>query len=233
MLAFRDRGARGKAELGWLSSRHSFSFGHYHDPRHMGFRALRVINEDRVIPGAGFPTHSHADMEIISYVLKGALEHKDSLGTGAVIRPGELQRMSAGTGVEHSEFNASASEPVHFLQIWIVPAQHGNAPSYEQKALPRAEAGETRLDLIGSPDGREGSVTIHQDVLLYRVMLADGGTLDVPLAPGRHAWVQVARGTVEIDGGEMREGDGLAISDATTLAFSSTTGAELLVFDLA
>jgi redox-sensitive bicupin YhaK (pirin superfamily) len=233
MLVFRDRSARGKAELGWLSSRHSFSFGHYHDPKHMGFRALRVINEDRVIPGAGFPTHSHADMEIISYVLEGALEHKDSLGTGAVIRPGELQRMSAGTGVEHSEFNASGSEPVHFLQIWMVPAQRGNAPSYEQKALPRAEVGETRLDLIGSPDGRGGSVTIHQDVLLYRAMLADGGALNVPIAPGRHAWVQVARGTVEIDGGELREGDGLAISDAATLAFCSMTGAELLVFDLA
>jgi redox-sensitive bicupin YhaK (pirin superfamily) len=233
MLAFRDRGARGKAELGWLSSRHSFSFGGYQDPQHMGFRALRVINEDRVIPGAGFGTHSHADMEIISYVLEGALEHKDSLGTGAVIRPGEIQRMSAGTGVEHSEFNASGSEPVHFLQIWIIPAQRGIVPSYEQKALPSVEAGETRLDLIGSPDGREGSVIIHQDLLLYRAMLADGGVLNIPIASGRHAWVQVARGTVEIDGGEMREGDGLAISDAAALALNSTTGAELLVFDLA
>lgn len=234
MLAFRDRGARGKAEMGWLSSRHSFSFGHYHDPRHMGFRALRVINEDRVIPGAGFPTHGHSDMEIVSYVLEGALEHRDSLGTGAVIRPGELQRMSAGTGVEHSEYNASTSEPVHFLQIWIVPAERGLAPGYEQKALAPVADGETRLDLIGSPDGRQGSVTIHQDVLLYRATIADGGTLSVPLAPGRHAWVQVARGTVEIDGGgEMREGDGLAASDTGELRLTTATGAELLVFDLA
>lgn len=233
MLAFRDRGARGKAEMGWLSSRHSFSFGEYRDPRHMGFRALRVINEDRVVPGAGFPTHSHADMEIISYVLEGALEHKDSLGTGAVIRPGEIQRMSAGTGVEHSEFNASGSEPVHFLQIWIVPAERGIEPSYEQTELPAVAEGESRLDLIGSPEGRGGSVTIHQDVLLYRAVLGEGGRLTVPIAAGRHAWVQVARGIAEIDGGEMREGDGLAISDAEALTLTSATGAELLIFDLA
>jgi len=233
MLVFRDRNARGKAEMGWLSSRHSFSFGHYRDPSHMGFRALRVINEDQVIPGAGFPTHSHADMEILSYVLAGALEHKDSLGVGAVIRPGELQRMSAGTGVEHSEFNASKSEPVRFLQIWIEPASRGIAPSYEQRALPKAMEGETRLDLIGSQDGRNGSVTIHQDVLLYRAILGEGGAIEVPVAPDRHAWVQVARGTVEVQGGELREGDGLAVSDQSALTIKSTTGAELLVFDLA
>jgi redox-sensitive bicupin YhaK (pirin superfamily) len=219
--------------MGWLSSRHSFSFGHYHDPKHMGFRALRVINEDRVIPGAGFPKHGHADMEIISYVLDGALEHKDSIGTGAVIRPGELQRMSAGTGVEHSEFNASSTDPVHFLQIWIVPETRGIAPSYEQKTLPPVAEGETRLDLIGSRDGREGSVTIHQDVSLYRATLAEGGALSVPIAPGRHAWVQVARGVRELDGGELREGDGLAVSDVADLNLSSAIGAELLVFDLA
>jgi redox-sensitive bicupin YhaK (pirin superfamily) len=233
MLTFRDRGARGKAEMGWLSSRHSFSFGHYRDPRHMGFRALRVINEDRVVPGAGFPTHGHADMEIISYVLEGALEHKDSLGTGAVVRPGELQRMSAGTGVEHSEFNASDRDSLHFLQIWIVPDRQGIEPDYEQKALPPVAEGESRLDLIGSPDGRDGSVTIHQDVLLYRAVLADGGALTVPLAPGRHAWVQVARGTAEVEGGELREGDGLAVSDSATLQITTRTGGELLVFDLA
>lgn len=233
MLAFRDRGARGKAEMGWLSSRHSFSFGHYHDPQHMGFRALRVINEDRVIPGAGFSTHSHADMEIISYVLSGALAHKDSLGIGAVIRPGEIQRMSAGTGVEHSEFNASDSEPVHFLQIWIVPDRQGIPPSYEQTAMPPVSEGETRLDPIGSPDGRDGSVTIHQDVRLYRAVIAEGGELSVPIAAGRHAWVQVARGIADIEGGELREGDGLAVSESERLHLSSATGAELLVFDLA
>lgn len=238
MLAFRDRGARGRVDMGWLDSRHSFSFGHYHDPGHMGHRALRVINEDRVIPGAGFPTHAHADMEIISYVLDGALEHKDSIGTGSVIRPGELQRMSAGSGIRHSEYNASASEPVHFLQIWIVPDRRGLAPGYEQKTLPAVAEGETRLDLIGSPDGRDGSVTIHQDVLLYRATLADGGRIELPLAPGRHAWVQVARGIAEVEadadgGGEMRAGDGLAVSDAGMLRLASATGAELLVFDLA
>ncbi|HEV2605590.1 MAG TPA: pirin family protein [Microvirga sp.] len=233
MLEFRDRGARGKAEMGWLSSRHTFSFGHYHDPKHMGFRALRVINEDRVTPGAGFPTHAHADMEIISYVLDGALEHKDSLGTGSVIRPGEIQRMSAGSGISHSEYNASTDTPVQFLQIWIVPDARGIEPSYEQKALPPVAEGESRLDLIGSPEGGEDAVTIHQDVRLYRATLAGGGELTVPIAPGRHVWVQVARGIAEVDGVELREGDGLAVSDVTELRLSSPIGAELLVFDLA
>jgi hypothetical protein len=233
MLAFRDRDARGKAELGWLSSRHTFSFGNYFDPAQMGFRTLRVINEDRVVPGAGFPTHGHSDMEIISYVLEGALEHKDSLGTGAVIRPGEVQRMTAGTGVRHSEYNASPSEPVHFLQIWIEPAQLDLEPGYEQKKLPDVRDGETRLDLIGSPDGREGSITIHQDVLLYRAILAAGDSLTVPLPPERSAWVQVVRGIVDLDGGELRESDGLAVNETTDLKFTSSTGAELLVFDLA
>ena len=233
MLAFRDRGTRGKAELGWLSSRHSFSFGHYHDPKHMGFRSLRVINEDRVIPGAGFQTHSHADMEIISYVLEGALEHKDSLGTGAVIRPGEIQRMSAGTGVSHSEYNASKTDPVHFLQIWIVPDTNGIAPSYEQITMPAVPQGESRLDVIGSHGGKNGGVTIHQDVQLYRAMLAEGGNISVPIAPGRHAWVQVARGIAELDGEEMREGDGLAISKTDVFGLNSSAGAEILIFDLA
>lgn len=233
MLAFRDRGARGKAELGWLSSRHSFSFGSYHDPKHMGFRSLRVINEDRVIPGAGFQTHSHADMEIISYVLDGALEHKDSLGTGAVIRPGEIQRMSAGTGVSHSEFNASKTEPVHFLQIWITPDRSGLDPSYEQIAMPVVPQGESRLDIIGSPDGKNGGVTIHQDVQLYRATIAEGGNISAPIAADRHAWVQIARGVAELDGEEMREGDGLAISGREFLSLSSSIGAEALIFDLA
>ena len=233
MLHVRDRGARGKAEMGWLSSRHTFSFGQYRDPKHMGFRALRVINEDRVIPGAGFPTHSHSDMEIISYVLEGALEHKDSLGTGAVIRPGEIQRMSAGAGVQHSEFNASSTDPVHFLQIWVIPEAPGLQPSYEQKALPPVAEGESRLHLIGSRDGQNGSVVIHQDVALYRATIAAGGSLQIPLAPGRHAWLQVARGIVKIEDGELREGDGLAVSDAQSLTMTSGTGAEVLVFDLA
>lgn len=233
MLAFRDRNARGEARMGWLDSKHSFSFGHYHDPKHMGFRALRVINEDRVTPGAGFPTHAHADMEILSYVLEGALEHKDSIGTGSVIRPGEIQRMSAGTGIRHSEYNASQDAPVHFLQIWIVPEKRGIEPSYEQKALPPVAEGESRLDLIGAPEGGDDAVLIHQDVRLYRAILAAGGALGVPIAPGRHAWVQVARGIAEIEGGELREGDGLAVSDVTELKLSSAIGAELLVFDLA
>lgn len=233
MLAFRDRGARGKAETGWLSSRHSFSFGQYRDPKHMGFRALRVINEDRMIPGAGFPAHDHADMEILSYVLDGALRHEDSLGTGSVIRPGELQRMSAGSGIRHSERNASDQDPVRFLQIWILPDRRGIEPSYEQRALPPAAEGETRLDLIGSPDGRGGTVTIHQDVLLHRATLGAGGRLDVPLRPGRHAWVQAVRGVAELDGGELREGDGVAVSEAAAIRLTSPIGAELLVFDLA
>ena len=232
MLAFRDRDSRGKAELGWLSSRHSFSFGDYYDAAHMGFRALRVINEDRVVPGAGFPTHSHSDMEIISYVIEGALEHKDSLGTGAIIRPGELQRMTAGTGVRHSEYNPSDTEPVHFLQIWITPGQTGLPPGYEQIALPRVSDGDTRLDLIGSPDGRDGSITIHQDVLLYRAIIAPGASLTVPLTSERNAWVQVVRGIVELDGGELREGDGLAVSGTSNLRLAAKTGAELLAFDL-
>ena len=230
---FRDRDARGKADLGWLSSRHSFSFGDYHDPKHMGFRSLRVINEDRAIPGAGFQTHSHSDMEIISYVLEGALEHKDSLGTGAVIRPGEIQRMSAGTGVSHSEFNASKTEPVHFLQVWILPDRKGIAPSYEQIEMPAAPQGESRLDVIGSFDGKNGGVTIHQNVQLYRAIIAESGSLSVPIGAARHAWVQIARGIAELDGREMREGDGLAIDETEMLNLTSTAGAEVLIFDLA
>jgi redox-sensitive bicupin YhaK (pirin superfamily) len=233
MLKLRDRDERGSVELGWLSSRHSFSFGHYHNPQHMGFRSLRVINEDRVVPGAGFPTHSHSDMEIISYVLEGALEHKDSLGTGAIIKPGEIQRMSAGTGIRHSEFNASQSDPVHFLQIWIEPDRGGGAPSYEQKTLPPLVNGENRLDLIGSPEGQEGAIKIHQDVRLYRVVLGQNGCLSVPISPGHYAWVQVARGTAEVDDRQLREGDGLSVSEASALKLTSSAGAELLVFDLA
>jgi redox-sensitive bicupin YhaK (pirin superfamily) len=234
MFAFRDRDARGRANIGWLDSRHSFSFGHYHDPAHMGFRALRVINEDRVAPGAGFPPHGHADMEIISYVLKGGLAHRDSLGTGSVIRPGEIQKMSAGTGIQHSEMNASGEEPVHFYQIWILPEARGLAPGYEQVALPSVAEGETRLDRIGGRDGGEGAITIHQDVTLWRATIAAGGALEIPVKPGRHVWLQATQGVAELeDGGELRAGDGVAASDVARLRLSSAVGAELLLFDLA
>lgn len=233
MMSFRDRDARGRAQMGWLDSRHSFSFGHYRDPAHMGFGALRVINEDRVIGGAGFPPHEHADMEILSYVLEGGLEHRDSLGTGTVIRPGEIQRMSAGTGVRHSEYNASKDEPVHFLQIWLLPERRGIEPSYEQKRLPEVPEGTSRLDLIASRDGSEGAVKVHQDVRIWRATLAAGGKLTLELDPGRRAWVQAARGIATLGGGELRAGDGVGATDETQLELASEIGAELLVFDLA
>lgn len=234
MFAFRDRDARGHARMGWLDSRHSFSFGHYHDPAQMGFRALRVINEDRVAPGAGFPAHGHADMEILSYVLEGGLAHRDSLGTGSVIRPGEIQRMSAGTGIQHSEMNASGDKPVHFYQIWLLPEARGLAPGYEQVALPPVADGETRLDRIGGREPRAGALTIHQDVTLWRASLAAGGRLELPIAPGRHAWLQATRGVAELeDGGELRAGDGVAASGVARLGLTSDIGAELLIFDLA
>lgn len=232
MITVRNRDERGAVNMGWLDSRHSFSFGHYHDPAHMGFRALRVINDDRVIPGAGFPTHGHADMEIVSYVLDGALEHKDSLGTGSVIRPGEVQRMSAGTGIRHSEYNASRQDAVHFLQIWILPERKGIAPGYEQTSFPEAEK-RGRLRLVGSRDGREGSVTIHQDVDLYAALLDDGEEASFTLRPGRHAWVQVARGQVRLNGVVLKDGDGAAVSDETALTLDHGIGAEVLLFDLA
>ncbi|HEY0837679.1 MAG TPA: pirin family protein [Azospirillum sp.] len=232
MITIRNRDERGAVDMGWLDSRHSFSFGHYHDPAHMGFRALRVINDDRVIPGAGFPTHGHADMEIVSYVLEGALEHKDSLGTGSVIRPGEVQRMSAGTGIRHSEYNASQEAPAHFLQIWILPERRGLAPGYEQKAF--ADTGKRgRLRLVGSRDGRDGSVTIHQDVDLHAALLDGEERADFALRPGRHAWVQVARGQVRLNGVVLKEGDGAAVSDEPTLTLDGGVGAEVLLFDLA
>jgi redox-sensitive bicupin YhaK (pirin superfamily) len=227
----RQAADRGHADHGWLDTRHTFSFGSYYDPRFVGFRVLRVINEDRVAPGQGFPTHAHRDMEIISYVLEGGLEHRDSLGTGSVIRPGDVQRMSAGTGVRHSEFNASASEPVHFLQIWIEPATVGIAPGYEQKAF-SDEDKRGRLRLVASPDGAEGSVTIHQDARVYATRLAPGVELVHPLAPGRHAWVQVARGALSLGGQRLREGDGAAVSEESTLMLVGAKDAEALVFDL-
>jgi len=231
MIVVRDRSSRGLTETGWLDSRHSFSFGEYYDPGHMGFGTLRVINEDRVIPGAGFGTHAHRDMEIISYVLSGALEHKDSLGTGSVILPGEVQRMSAGTGITHSEFNHSKSEPVHFLQIWILPERQGLPPSYEQKRFPIEER-RGRFRLLGDRNGTDGAIIIHQDVRLYAADLQPGETVAHELAEGRHAWLQVTRGVVMLDGDELREGDGAAISDERSIQLTTDTGAEVLLFDL-
>ncbi|CAO3451004.1 Pirin [Azospirillum argentinense] len=232
MITIRNRDERGAVNMGWLNSKHSFSFGHYYDPAHMGFRALRVINDDRVIPGAGFPTHGHADMEIVSYVLDGALEHKDTLGTSSVIRPGDVQRMSAGSGIQHSEYNASKKDPVHFLQIWILPNEEGMVPGYEQKAFEREEK-QGRLRLVGSQDGRDGSVVIHQDVDLYATLLDEGDSVTHELRPGRHAWVQVARGQVRLNGEILKEGDGAAISKEESLTLDGVVSAEVLLFDLA
>jgi redox-sensitive bicupin YhaK (pirin superfamily) len=235
MIKVRQAADRGRTEIGWLDSRHTFSFGEYHDPTNMGFRVLRVINDDRVAPAAGFPTHGHSDMEIISYVLSGALEHKDSLGTGSVIRPGDVQRMTAGSGVRHSEFNASPDQPVHFLQIWIIPERRGLAPGYEQKSYPGAEL-RGRLRLVGSRDGRDGSVTIHQDVALHAGRLAKGERVIQALAPGRSAFVHVASGAVELDGQALGEGDGAAVTAQESFTLGGTGAGkgdgEVLVFDL-
>lgn len=231
MLTIRHAEERGLADFGWLNSRHTFSFGHYHDPKFMGFGPLRVINEDRVQPGQGFGTHGHSDMEIISYVLDGALEHKDSIGTGSIIRPGDVQRMTAGTGVRHSEFNASDAESVHFLQIWIIPEENGLEPSYEQKAFIDDEK-RGRLRLVGSRDGRDGSVTIHQDVDLYAALLGDGDSVSHELAAGRKAWVQVAKGSAVLNGKPLQAGDGVAIESPVTITLSGAPAAEVLLFDM-
>jgi quercetin 2,3-dioxygenase len=233
MLKIRKSEDRGRADFGWLDSRHTFSFGEYHDPAHMGFGPLRVINDDRVAGGGGFPTHAHADMEIVTYVLEGALEHKDSLGTGSVIRPGDVQRMTAGTGIRHSEYNASKTEPVHLLQIWIVPEKRSLAPGYEQKTISREEM-RGRLRLIGSRDGRDGSVTIHQDVALYAAHLGPSESVGHTLGDGRAAWVQVASGKASINGTSIAAGDGVAISNVSNVKIDgSEAGTELLLFDLA
>jgi redox-sensitive bicupin YhaK (pirin superfamily) len=230
-MQIRRSDERGAAEFGWLRSRHTFSFGSYHDPKYMGFGVLRVINEDRVEPGQGFQTHGHRDMEIVSYVLAGALEHKDSLGTGSVIRPGDVQRMSAGTGIHHSEFNHSKAEGVHFLQIWILPERDGIAPSYEQKHFTEDER-RGRLRLVGSRDGRDGSVTIHQDVDLYTALLTEGDRLTLALRAGRDGWLQVASGEVTLNGERLVEGDGIAVAEAGMLAIESRGNAEILLFDM-
>ena len=231
MITLRKASERGHARHGWLESRHTFSFADYHDPAHMGFRALRVINEDRVAPARGFQTHSHRDMEILSYVLEGALEHRDSLGTGSVIRPGDVQRMSAGTGVTHSEFNASASEPVHFLQIWLLPEREGLPPSYEQQHFaPEERRG--RLRLVASREGRDGSLRIHRDAAVHAALLAPGEAVEHALAPGRHAWLQLARGACTLNGLTLEAGDGAAVSREASLRVEGVRDAELLLFDL-
>jgi redox-sensitive bicupin YhaK (pirin superfamily) len=232
MIRIRKSEDRGHLDHGWLNTYHSFSFAGYYDPQQMGFRELRVINEDRVQPGQGFGTHPHRDMEIISYVLQGALGHKDSMGNGSVIRPGEVQRMSAGTGITHSEFNPSQEEPVHFLQIWIEPAKGGLAPGYEQKFFPDEEK-KGKLRQIASADGRDGSVTINQDVNLYAALLEAGEGVVHQLPAGRHAWLQVVRGSVQANGHLLEQGDGAAVSDEYSLQIAGMEQAEILLFDLA
>jgi quercetin 2,3-dioxygenase len=232
MISLRPSHERFHTDIGWLNSRHSFSFGEHYDPAHVGFRSLRVINEDIVGPGKGFPRHPHRDMEIISVVLDGALEHRDSTGTGSTIRRDDVQRMTAGTGVFHSEYNPSIKEPVHFLQIWIVPEKTGLTPSYEQKRLP-VDEGAGKLRLIASRDGRDGSVTVHQDAAVYRAVLRAGESITHPLAAGRHAWIQVARGTAGLGDQALAAGDGAAVTGEPTIAITATGDAELLLFDLA
>lgn len=232
MITVRRSQDRGHFDHGWLDTRHTFSFAGYHDPAHMGFGPLRVVNEDRVRPGEGFGTHGHRDMEIISWVLEGALAHRDSTGGGGTLRPGEVQRMSAGTGVTHSEFNGSAEAPVHFLQVWIVPDRAGHRPSYEQAAVP-AEARRGRLALIAAPEGAGGATTIHQDARVYATLLDGTERVTHPLAPGRRAWVQVARGQVVVNGARLDAGDGAALTGEAAVEVAAAGGpAEALVFDL-
>ena len=232
MISVLPSSERFHTEAGWLDSRHTFSFADHYDPDRLGYRALRVINDDRVEPARGFGSHSHRDMEIITYVLSGELAHKDSMGNGSVIRPGDVQRMSAGTGVVHSETNPSRTEPVHFLQIWIVPDRPGHQPGYEQKAFTEADR-RGRLRLVASRDGHDGSVSIHQDASIYAALLEGGERVSHEPAAGRHAWVHVARGTVELNGQTLREGDGASVSGERRLDVAARDPAEVLVFDLA
>jgi len=232
MITIRPAEQRGHANHGWLDSYHTFSFANYYDPDHMGFRSLRVINEDRVDGGQGFGSHPHRDMEIISYVIEGAISHRDSMGTGSVIKPGDVQRMSAGTGVTHSEFNASKTELVHFLQIWLLPAERGIKPGYEQKTFDKADKN-GRLLLVASPDGRDGSVTIHTDAALYAGIFEAGQASELSIAPGRHAWVHVVRGNIRVNGSDLKAGDGAAISDEAAVRVEGVNQGEVLVFDLA
>lgn len=231
MLNVRGSADRGSASLGWLESKHTFSFGSYHDPDHMGFGSLRVINEDWIDPGAGFDTHGHKDMEIISYVLEGALEHKDSIGSGSVMRPGDVQHMTAGTGIRHSEFNHSQTEPVHLLQIWIEPERAGLAPGYSEKSFAAERHG--RLCLLASRDGRDGSLTIHQGADVFATQLEAAAEVQHKTGPGRKIWVQVARGEVELNGEVVVEGDGVALEDEPRITLKARTDAEFLLFDMA
>jgi redox-sensitive bicupin YhaK (pirin superfamily) len=230
MISLRKSADRGGGNHGWLDSKFSFSFADYMDPRHMGFGPLRVINEDRIAPAAGFPTHPHRDMEILTWVLSGAVAHRDSEGNQAVVRPGELQRMSAGTGIRHSEFNASATDPLHLLQIWIIPGARGLKPGYEQTSFSDLDGA---LRLVGAPDGRDGAVTIHQDAELYATRLAEGQQVAFTPKPGRIQWVQLARGAANLNGQALQQGDGAAVEDETALTIRAEQPAEVLLFDMA
>ena len=231
MISVRQSNERGAVNMGWLDAKHSFSFGSYYDPAHKGFGPLRVINEDRVQPGQGFGMHGHQDMEIVTYIIDGALEHKDSMGNGSVIRRGEVQRMTAGTGVMHSEFNPSGEELTHLLQIWILPEQDGLEPGYEEKAFSDDEK-RNRLCLIASRDARDGSLRIHQDVDLYGTLIDAGVELSHTLGDGRKGWVQVVRGNVIVNGQSLGTGDGASLSDSGTLSFRAEEDTELLLFDM-
>jgi quercetin 2,3-dioxygenase len=232
MITVRLSNDRGHLDHGWLDTYHTFSFGSYYDPEQTHFRALRVMNEDRVAAGHGFPTHPHRDMEIVTYVLEGALEHRDSMGNGEVLRPGEFQRMTAGTGITHSEFNPSPSEPVHLYQIWLFPDRQGHVPSYEQKRFDAAGRA-NRFQLVASPDAADGSLRIHQDAWIHLATLEAGRELSAEIAAGRHAWLQVLRGAVTLNGAELQAGDGAAVSDERALAVAADSAAEVMLFDLA
>ena len=232
MIRIRKSQDRGHADYGWLDTHHTFSFADYYDPAHMGFRALRVINEDRVQPGQGFGTHGHRDMEIVTCVLEGALEHRDSMGNGSILRSGEFQRMSAGTGIRHSEFNPSSTELVHFYQLWLLPKQNGLSPSYEQRQFSDEEK-QGRFRLVASPTGRDASLTIHQDASIFLAVLEPDQQIRQPLTPGRHAWLQVLRGTIKLGGEILTAGDGAAISEESELVLTATSSAEVMLFDLA
>lgn len=232
MIQLRPASERGSTVTDWLDSRHTFSFNRYYDPRYMGFRSLCVINEDRVAPGGGFPEHSHQDMEILTYVLEGSLRHRDSTGASSTLVVGDIQRMTAGTGITHSEFNASQTEPAHFLQIWIRPAQKGLTPSYEKTFFPEEDMWE-RLCVLASPDGRDKSLTIHQDAVLYGTALMPGQSVTHALAPGRAAWVQVVRGEITVNGKPLSAGGGAAISSEEQVIIEAASRAEALLFDLA
>lgn len=232
MIRVRKSHERGHADHGWLKTFHTFSFATYQDPSHVRFRALRVMNEDVVAPGQGFGTHPHHDMEIVTYVLEGALEHRDSMGNGEILRPGEFQRMTAGTGIEHSEFNPSATEPVHLYQIWLFPERKGIEPSYEQKAF-QVAGRENRLQLVASRHGDEGSLVIHQDARIFLANLSPGFSISHTLAPGRHAWLQVLRGRVAVESHALEAGDGVAVSDEPSLVIDAVDPSEIMLFDLA